>query len=139
MYTSTGDIFSDDNATTHDPEVFGVVSRIGEHKGRNFKGAMDDFRIYDKTLSAGEVEFLAKLGASGTDPTDANLIVHYKFDDGSGLIAVDSAGAGVNWYPVASRANLVDPEAQGYRSVNFRDYVLLANDWLKEPTWPPRP
>ncbi len=136
MPTGTGVIDSDENSTTHNPEVFGVVSRVGEHKGRNFKGVMDDFRIYDKTLTAGEIEWLAKLGVTGDDPTDANLVVHYKFDDPNGLVAADSAGAGVNWFPVASQANLVDPEGLGYRSVNFRDYVLLARDWLKEPTWP---
>jgi len=140
MTTSSGVIYDDENTgATHDPEQFGIPSRIGDHKGRRFAGVMDDFRIYDKTLSSGEVEWLAKLGASGSDPGDANLIAHYKFDDGSGLVAADAAGDMLNWYPVPSQANLVDTEIEGERSVNFRDYRILANDWLEEPTWPPRP
>ncbi len=134
----SGTIYSDENTgATHDPEVFGIPSHIGHSKqNRCFVGTMDDFRIYDKTLTAGEIEFLAKLGASGTDPTDANLYAHYTFDDATGLVALDDAGTMVNWFPVPSQANLVDTEGNGYRSVNFRDYVLLARDWLKEPTWP---
>jgi len=63
--------------------------------------------------------------------------------DGNGVegdpYLIYDAGDMENWYPVPSQANFVDPEAVGQRSVNFRDYVLLANDWLKEKPWPPRP
>ncbi len=99
-------------------------------------GIIDDFRIYDKTLSDSEVEFLAKLGASGDDPTNANLYAHYKFDDATGLTALDDAGTMVNWWPVPSIANFVDPEPEGQRSVNFRDYRIMANNWLEAKLWP---
>jgi hypothetical protein len=125
----------------HDPQTFGVPSRVGDHKLRNYMGVMDDFRLYDKTLSADEVLFLADLGPGNptgtkTDPTDANLVVHYEFDQSTGLDVNDSAGAGVNWYPVPSKANYVDPEAQGQRSVNFRDFVVIGENWLEEKLWP---
>jgi hypothetical protein len=135
MKESTGFLESDENTgVNHDPEEFDIPSRIGEHKGRRFVGAIDDFRIYDKTLSASEVEYLAK--GTGTDPTDANLYAHYKLDDGGGLTALDDAGDMVNWWPVPSIANFVDPEPEGERSVNFRDYRIMADNWLTERLWP---
>jgi hypothetical protein len=136
MKESTGTIESDRNITTHAAEEFDCPSRIGDHKERRFVGAIDDFRIYDYTLSSSEIEYLAKLGASGTAPDANHLYAHYKLDDGTGLVALDSAGVAVNWWPVPSTANLVDPEAEGERSVNFRDYAILADNWLQEYLWP---
>jgi len=33
----------------------------------------------------------------------------------------------------------VDTEAEGERSVNFRDYSILADNWLQQYLWPPGP
>jgi hypothetical protein len=119
---------------THAPETFAIPSRIGDHKGRRFSGAMDDFRIYDRTLDPCEVQFLAYQGAIGTDPTTTNLYAHYLFDDGSGLTAVDDAGSALNYWPVPSQANICGDavEAQYDRFVNMRDFGCLADDWLVE-------
>jgi len=130
------DLFWQQNNTTHDPEAFGIPSRIGDHKTRRFVGTIDDFRIYDKSLSYDEVRYLATGGAYGIDPTSANLYAHYKFDDATGLTALDDAGDMVNWWPVPSIANFVDPEPEGQRSVNFRDYRIMANNWLEVKLWP---
>jgi hypothetical protein len=130
-------LYLDTNINSHDPELFDIPAHIGHHKYRYFAGVIDDFRIYDYSLSLAEVQWLAYEGGQGTEP---NLpFSWYKFDDGSGFVAEDSGGGGVVYHKVASQANLVDPEDPYERSVNFRDFVILANDWLKEQLFPPRP
>jgi len=50
---------------------------------------------------------------------------------------LDLAGVGEVYYPLISAANIYDAEPKGQKIVNFRDYALLANDWLKAPLlWP---
>jgi hypothetical protein len=121
----------------HDPEPFDIPGHIGSHKWRYFAGVIDDFRIYDRSLDPCEVAFLAGY-AHGTDPTSANLFSHYEFDDGSGLVAADSGGGGVNYWPVPSVANIAgdDVEAQYHRFVNMLDFNRLADDWLIDMPWP---
>ena len=53
--------------------------------GADWNGVLDDVRIYDRVLSASEIEELADL--SGLLP-----IAHWKLDDGTGSKAVDSIG-----------------------------------------------
>lgn len=52
-----------------------------------FDGLMDDVRIYDRALDAGEVQQLYQ--PSSTD----GLIAHWKLDDEVGTVAVDSVGS----------------------------------------------
>jgi hypothetical protein len=129
---------SDTNTYDHVVQAFGIPSRIGDHKERNFMGAIDDFRIYDRTLSIAEVEWLAYAGSQGTDPTDANLYAHYEFEDGGGLTALDSAGDALNYWPVPSVANIAgdDIEPEYHRFVNLIDFAALADDWLVDMPWP---
>jgi hypothetical protein len=59
-----GKLASATNKVSHDIEEFNGVTRIGHDKKPNFpprffKGAIDDVRIYDRALSAGEIEELA--------------------------------------------------------------------------------
>ncbi|UCC22342.1 MAG: LamG domain-containing protein [Planctomycetota bacterium] len=128
----------DSNPYDHAPEPFDIPGHIGSHKWRYFDGVIDDFRIYDRTLSISEVEWLAYQSAQGTDPTDANLYAHYEFDDGSGLTAMDSAGTGLNYWPVPSVANIAgdDIEPEYGRFVNLIDFAALADDWLVYKPWP---
>jgi hypothetical protein len=66
------------------PAFIGAYSNQGS--GLNyFDGAIDDVRIYDRALSIGEVQQLYQEGSAG-------LVAHWKFDEGSGGIATDSAG-----------------------------------------------
>ena len=55
--------------------------------GGTIDGALDDFRIYDRALSAAEIE---KLYLEGSD---RGLIAHYKFDDSTdiGKCEIDNA------------------------------------------------
>ncbi|MBA7661216.1 hypothetical protein ES703_69231 [subsurface metagenome] len=85
---------------------------IGNHPvngDRAFDGLIDDVRIYDRALSDDEVAWLADID---TNP--------------DGL-----------YVPLVSPANIYDTEAEGLKWVNFRDFAVLANDWLEEePYWP---
>lgn len=105
---------------------------------RNFRGWIDDARIYDFSLTASEIEYVRTFGNSGTEPASGPFS-WYKLDESSGTSTEDSGVGLMIYWLVQSAANLIDPEPQYQRAVNFRDYVLLANDWLVEPTWPSRP
>jgi hypothetical protein len=71
-------------------------------------GALDDFRIYNHVL------------------TDAEI---------AGLVD-DTPGDGQLYVRVPSPANIYDDEPQGSRSVNFKDYAVLADQWLDQVQWP---
>jgi len=55
----------------------------------HFDGLIDDVRIYDVALSAGEIEEL--YGEAPVEPV--GLVSHWRFDEGGGSIAYDSAGS----------------------------------------------
>lgn len=59
----------------------------------NFSGILDDLRIYNVALTAGQV---AAMYANTTPAPTSGLIGHWKLDDGSGTTAVDSSGNGNN-------------------------------------------
>jgi hypothetical protein len=75
---------------------------------REWNGWIDDVRIYSRALSQAEILYLATDGAS-SDP-------YYK--------------------PVTSPANVYDDEPEYQKSVNFRDYAIMADNWLDEILWP---
>ena len=136
MNQSSGILQSNYNDLTHDPEEFDVPSRIGDHKNRPLVGTMDDFRIYDYTLSASESEYLAKGG--GTPPDSNHLYAHYKFNETTGLEAADDAGDMLNYWPVPSLANICGDgiEAEYHRFVNLIDFSCFADYWMDEQLWP---
>ncbi|MHC4571938.1 MAG: LamG-like jellyroll fold domain-containing protein [Planctomycetota bacterium] len=104
----------------------------GYAESRYWKGGMDDVRIYNWALDDAN---MAKLADMTGEPFPCP-VYHYKFDDGSGLVAADS-GCGTEFYnPVQSAANLTDPEQKYERIVNFRDYRILAEHWLEKHSWP---
>ncbi|MHC4229639.1 MAG: LamG domain-containing protein [Planctomycetota bacterium] len=71
-------------------------------------GLIDDVRIYKRALSQPEIETV-KNGGTLTE-------LHY--------------------YQLESAANVVDDEPAGSKSVNFRDFAVLADQWLEELVWP---
>jgi hypothetical protein len=73
-----------------------------------FDGALDEVYIYHRALTPAEVAHLAD----------------------------DSPGDGELYVPVPSAANLYDGESPLSRSVNIKDYALLADWWLDEQLWP---
>ncbi|MEM8864288.1 MAG: LamG domain-containing protein, partial [Planctomycetota bacterium] len=59
---------------------FTFADRTGA--GQNFSGALDDFRIYNRWLTAAEISELY------------GLVGHWKLDETSGVVAADSSGLG---------------------------------------------
>ncbi len=115
-------------------EVFNDLFWIGRgyEDDRFCISAFDDLRIYDYNLSSTQISNLSG-GISDPNPWP---VYWYKFDEANGFTAHDS-GYGADVYcNVLSKANLTDPEPQLQRSVNFRDYALLADEWLTEKLWP---
>jgi len=91
----------------------GIGSEATEFNGRPnatgyFDGELDDVHIYSRALSQAEIAYLA----------DA------------------TPGDGESYIPVASAANIYDEEAQGLKTVNFKDFAVLADQWLDEQLWP---
>jgi hypothetical protein len=136
MNESDGILQSNYNDVAHAPEAFGIPSRIGDHKNRPLVGTMDDFRIYDYTLDASEIEYIAK--GTGTPPDANHLYAHYKFNETTGLTAADDAGDALNYWPVPSVANICgdDVEAEYHRFVNLIDFACFADYWLDVDLWP---
>jgi hypothetical protein len=73
-----------------------------------FWGYIDEVRIYDRPLEPNEIAYLA-------DPTppDGNLMI-----------------------PIPSAAEIYEEEPEGSRVVNFKDFALVANNWLVGFEWP---
>ncbi|MHC4345944.1 MAG: LamG-like jellyroll fold domain-containing protein, partial [Planctomycetota bacterium] len=99
VYTgSEGSIFIDGQEaplSRDDPDPGGAINDSDEDLlvgsansagvlGYFFEGTADDVRIYDRGLSAGEIEQLYQ--------EDSGPVAHWKFDEGAGSIAYDSAG-----------------------------------------------
>jgi hypothetical protein len=79
-------------------------------------GKVDDVRIYDRSLSVGEVLGLAGISTSFYDPLEepTNLVVR-----------VPDPAVDPNYYPS-------NPDI-----INFADFDALADKWLEGPTlWP---
>jgi hypothetical protein len=73
-----------------------------------FDGALDEVYIYHKALTPAEIAYLAD----------------------------ETPGDGELYVPVPSVANMSDEEPPLSRSVNLKDYALLADQWLDEQLWP---
>ena len=102
------------------------------HIGTNFTGhsnlygKIDDVRVYDRTLSAEEIWDLYLAGAGP--------IAHWKFDEGEGDIAYDSAGDNDGTIYGAQWASGIIDGALDFNGVN--DYVDVGNDNSLKPPLP---
>jgi hypothetical protein len=79
-----------------------------EDNDNYFPGLVDDVRIYNYVLSDAEI---------------------------AGFVD-DTPGDGQLYIPVPSAANIYDDEPEGSRSVDFKDFAILADSWLDELLWP---
>jgi hypothetical protein len=135
------EIFANDSTGAGwDPVEFAEPIWLGQDwvratETRNFRGWIDDVRIYDFSLDESEIEYVRTFGSFGTPPA-AGPISWYKIDETSGIKVADSCGEIVYW-PITSKANFTDPEPQYQRAVNFRDYCVIADSWLEELLFPP--
>jgi len=103
---------------TSSPDVHVRIGSNEDAKGTAWTGYIDDVRVYNCALQPGEIAVLAGLQGSIYVPLSvpANLV---------NLVPKDPPGAPF------------DPNNRDI--VNFLDYGKLAEDWLKESPWPPRP
>jgi hypothetical protein len=80
-----------------------------------------------------------------TDNRDGTLFKYYigSIDDvqiydyaisDSDILSV--AGLTEMYHPVTSPANISDDEPVNSKSINFRDFAILADEWLKKLVWP---
>lgn len=63
---------------------------------QSYAGRMDEFTVFNKVLTPVEIVSYMNQSIIPSDPNYANLVLHYKFDDGNNATVVDSASAGVN-------------------------------------------
>ena len=80
----------------------------GRANGSKFDGEIDELYVYHRALSEAEIRYLAD----------------------------DTPGDGELHIPVPSVANISNEEAPLARSVNFKDFALLADGWLDVQLWP---
>lgn len=73
-----------------------------------FNGQIDEVQIYNRALSVDEVRYLADL----------------------------TKGDGELYVPVPSQADFSSDEPAGQKSINFKDFAVLASYWLVDQTWP---
>jgi len=115
LYMSDGnELWAATNVFEHPPELWEVPIEIGSdlNRGgeRSFRGAMDDVRIYDYALTAGEIMGLA--GVEG--------IIYVPLKSVADIVVGDKDPC----YPT------VDDQ------VDFEDYTQLAKHWLETNLWP---
>jgi hypothetical protein len=89
--------------------TIGQISDVNEQGTESFMGDLDEARIYNRALDANEIAYLAD-----TTPTDGKLAS-----------------------PVPSAAELYwVGEGPGQKKINFKDFTIVAEKWLKEEMWP---
>jgi len=76
-------------------EILGIGERLRimtNRGGEKTPGKLDDVRLYNRAISAEEVQALYAMGAA--DRLDEGLVLHYTFDADQGTTVVDSSGSG---------------------------------------------
>jgi hypothetical protein len=87
-----------------------LVGRGGKDSGGSWDGLVDDVRVYEVALTAAEVQTVMNGG-------DLAYVVDV-------------------YVPLTSVANISDEEPTNSKKVNFRDFAVLAEDWLEPLLWP---
>jgi hypothetical protein len=118
------------------PRHSGIATGVNlgsENDGRanNVNAIFDDFRVYDYNLTGGEVATLAGGGEPG-----GNMLLHYDFNEVDPNTVAHNLSNYVYYHPLLSDAELYKGEDPGDRAVDFRDFALVADSWLKEQLWP---
>ena len=103
------DYYKDGSANGSDTSIAGTISdtlsaylgiRSDLDANYRYNGLLDDFRIYNKVLSSGEI---ATLYAKG-NVTDG-LVMHLSFEEGSGTTLIANGWEGVNYDELYNPAN----------------------------------
>ncbi len=130
----------------------------GAGNGEGPQMTLSDFRIYDEVINPGETSTTAgtpdpcMIAIMNDTYTQTTPMLWYKFNkaDPNDLIAVESSGISREvYYPLetydyrgdegGSPAETYSQEARGSKIVNFKDYALMAAQWLSgdKDLWPP--
>ncbi len=67
--------------------------RIGVWNGREFNGNIDEVRVWNKALSAQNIQAWMNRSLDNSHPDYANLIGYYPFDEGDGGKAMDASAS----------------------------------------------
>ena len=128
MYLNGTVVATNDNMTLK-PSALGNTTRnyIGKSQYNDpaYDGAVDDFAIYNRALSASDIAALA-----GGQQAAGN-VAHYKFDEASGATLVDSSGNGRNGTVVVG--------AGGSTSTTATDAQTADRFWTLELQEAPEP
>jgi hypothetical protein len=89
-----------------DTDAAMVFGACQANGGNPYNGALDEVRMYNRALSQAEIAY------------------------------VISGGATALHIPVLSVADLYDGEPEGSKAVNFKDFAVLADQWLEKQVWP---
>ncbi|KKN03305.1 hypothetical protein LCGC14_1108980, partial [marine sediment metagenome] len=114
------------SGTGDDVIDFGTTFKIGGFDNIFLDGLMDDVRIYNRELSQAEITTLA----AGGDPSTTGLLVHWKLNEGSGTVAIDSSGNGNNGTFVGSPTynTSVPSQHPGPQDVDAEAEVWVSQD-----------
>jgi len=117
-YVYDGTLSQATNAAAHGPledfdtDCWSVIGSAAQTTNGYFEGIIDDVRLYNKTLTVGEVMGVAGVEGEVYLPLDsiADLVVGIKDPNNSGEPIDDQ--------------------------IDFRDYAVLGDNWLDEILWP---
>jgi hypothetical protein len=90
----------------HNAYIGAITDNRDSSTYKYLRGSVEEVRIYSYALSAGEMAYLATDG-----------------------------GAGIH-FPIISPADLYQDEPEGQQWINFKDYSLLADQYLEKLLWP---
>ncbi len=115
---------------------FGLVVGLRHSLDSNFfNGAMDEIRIYNRTLSSDEVSQLYRLGTP--TGTDTNLTGYWSFNGGdmNGTTAYDRSGRSVNG-TLTNGASITEGKlGQGISFDGTNDYIALGNHTAEQTVY----
>ncbi|MCJ7693741.1 MAG: hypothetical protein MUO22_10070, partial [Sedimentisphaerales bacterium] len=117
---------------------FAIPSTIGMHKERFFDGVIDDLRIFKEPLDSDKIQWLASDGTAEGSVDPGPPYIWYKFDEDTGLTTEDSGMSELMYHPNPSKANIYETQDEPIyrRYVNFTDYSVLADNWLRDLEFP---
>jgi len=131
MYLNGTVVATNDNMTVK-PSQLGATNRnyLGKSQYNDpaYDGAIDDFAIYDRALSASEVEALAGGQAA------AGNVATYTFDEEGGATLVDSSGNGHNGNVVVGGGGATSTTATDEQTADRFWTLTLAPDTVRPET-----
>lgn len=113
-----------------DPVTIGGVTVTSTGGGNGFCGKIDDVRLYSRALTSTEINNIY----TGSPPA-SDLKLHYALNESPGAATAADA-VSTHYFDIVSLANLYDAESTGSKAVNFKDYVILADQWGTSMVWP---